>query len=194
MESQGPGGIRTSFGPRGCYAPRPRARRGRRTSLPESIVQGTVCKTLARQEVKPHKVRYYLEPRAVFRREHETQTAFWLGVKPRLGFLGDMSGVVVEDQLDGSVCRISCVEPLEEADELTRTMAILACSATSVSHQRSNSKQASSPISKISTVTLSSIPGPRKSARQLVGVDPRRRRTSRASDATRVGVGPTAIL
>ena len=28
-----------------------------------SIVQGTVCKILARQEVKPHKVRYYLERR-----------------------------------------------------------------------------------------------------------------------------------
>jgi transposase len=29
----------------------------------ESIVQGTVCKILTRQEVKPHKVRYYLERR-----------------------------------------------------------------------------------------------------------------------------------
>ena len=29
----------------------------------ESIVQGTVCKILARHEVKPHKVRYYLERR-----------------------------------------------------------------------------------------------------------------------------------
>jgi transposase len=28
-----------------------------------SIVQGTVCKILARQEIKPHKVRYYLERR-----------------------------------------------------------------------------------------------------------------------------------
>jgi hypothetical protein len=28
-----------------------------------SIVQGTVCKILARHEVKPHKVRYYLERR-----------------------------------------------------------------------------------------------------------------------------------
>jgi len=29
----------------------------------ESIVQGTVCKILARHEVKPHKIRYYLERR-----------------------------------------------------------------------------------------------------------------------------------
>lgn len=29
----------------------------------QSIVQGTVCKILARQDVKPHKVRYYLERR-----------------------------------------------------------------------------------------------------------------------------------
>jgi transposase len=29
----------------------------------ESIVQGTVCKILARHEIKPHKVRYYLERR-----------------------------------------------------------------------------------------------------------------------------------
>src|SRR3984893_5517301 len=85
-----------------------------------------------------------IEPRAVFRREHEAETARWLGVKPRLGFLGDMSGVVVEDQLDGGVCRISSVEPLEEADELTRTMAILDASMHLAREQVDPGEQAQS--------------------------------------------------
>ena len=36
-----------------------------------------------------------------------------------------MGGVIVEDQLDGGVRGISCVEPLEEVDELPRPTAIL---------------------------------------------------------------------
>jgi len=30
--------------------------------VPERLAQGTVCKIPRAQEVKPHKVRYYLEP------------------------------------------------------------------------------------------------------------------------------------
>src|SRR3984885_262990 len=38
--------------------------------------------------------------------------------------LGDVGGVVVEDQLDGGICRVSGVEFLQKADKLPRTMAI----------------------------------------------------------------------
>src|ERR1700678_3944712 len=66
-----------------------------------------------------------IEPGAVLRSENEREAAFWLSRKPRLGLLGDVRTVVVEDQLDRRVGGISGVEPLEEADELTRPMAIL---------------------------------------------------------------------
>ena len=36
---------------------------GRRASKPGKLAQGTVCKILAEKEVKPHKLRYYLEQR-----------------------------------------------------------------------------------------------------------------------------------
>ena len=42
-----------------------------------------------------------VEPRTVLRREHEGEAALWLGGEPCLGFLGDVRGMVVEDQLDG---------------------------------------------------------------------------------------------
>src|SRR5271157_5875192 len=66
-----------------------------------------------------------IEPGAVLGREYKGEAAFWLGREPRLGLLGDVSGVVVEDQLDRGVGGISGVEPLEEADELARPVAIL---------------------------------------------------------------------
>ncbi|MGY4497876.1 hypothetical protein ACVWYH_001807 [Bradyrhizobium sp. GM24.11] len=31
--------------------------------MPVTLVQGTVCKLLGQEEIKPHKVRYYLERR-----------------------------------------------------------------------------------------------------------------------------------
>src|SRR3979490_126632 len=54
--------IRMRCGPRGCW----HAPRGSRTSGHEclaKLVQGTVCKILGQEEIKPHKVRYYLERR-----------------------------------------------------------------------------------------------------------------------------------
>src|SRR5487761_2152287 len=38
-----------------------------------------------------------IEPRTVFRREHEGEATLWLAGNPGLGLLGDMSGMVVED-------------------------------------------------------------------------------------------------
>jgi hypothetical protein len=44
-------------------AARPRARAGEGHACLATLVQGTVCKILDEEEVKPHKVRYYLEQR-----------------------------------------------------------------------------------------------------------------------------------
>src|SRR5258708_31689271 len=55
--------IRTSCGRRGCWRAM-RANTGRRGhECLANLVQGTVCKILGQEEVKPHKVRYYLERR-----------------------------------------------------------------------------------------------------------------------------------
>ena len=61
----------------------------------------------------------------MFRGEHEGEATRWLRRDPGLGLLGDMGGMIVENQLDGGVGRICGVKPLEEANELARAMAIL---------------------------------------------------------------------
>src|SRR5271169_7054874 len=68
---------------------------------------------------------HQIEPGAMFRSKYKGEAALRLGGKPRLGFLGDMRGVVVEDQLDGGIRRISGVKFLEKTNELARAMAIL---------------------------------------------------------------------
>jgi transposase len=50
--------IRTKRGPRGCWRVTFGSMRRRHPCMAK-IVQGTVCKILARHQVKPHKVRYY---------------------------------------------------------------------------------------------------------------------------------------
>ena len=47
------------------------------------------------------------------------------GWRARLGFPGDMRGMVVEDQLDRGTGRIGGIEPLEESDELAGAVALL---------------------------------------------------------------------
>src|SRR3984893_6459052 len=56
--------IRTSCGRRACWRAM-RAGTGRRRGhgCLAHLVQGTVCKILGQEEIKPHKVRYYLERR-----------------------------------------------------------------------------------------------------------------------------------
>ena len=44
-----------------------------------------------------------IEPGPVFRGKYKCKAALWLGGKPGVCFLGDVRGVVVEDQLDGGV-------------------------------------------------------------------------------------------
>jgi hypothetical protein len=53
---------------------------------------------------------HQIEPGAVLRGEHKGETALCLSCQPRLGLLGYMRGVVVEDQLDNGVCRLGSIE------------------------------------------------------------------------------------
>jgi hypothetical protein len=60
----------------------------------------------------------------MFRSKCKGETALWLSGEPRLGLPGDVRGMVVEDQLDGGIGRISGVKFLEKTNELPRAMAI----------------------------------------------------------------------
>src|SRR5260370_14749334 len=44
--------------------------------------------------------------------------------QPSLGLSRDVRRMIVEDQLDRGVCRIGCIEQLEELDELSAAVAI----------------------------------------------------------------------
>ena len=65
-----------------------------------------------------------VEPRAVLRREGELEASGRLGIEPGPGFLRDVRGVIVEDQLNRGVGRIGGIEKLEEFDELSAAMAV----------------------------------------------------------------------
>ena len=66
-----------------------------------------------------------VEPGAMLGREGELEAAGGLFGEPGFGLLGDVRGMIVEDQLDRRVGRIGLIEKLEEFDELARTVAIL---------------------------------------------------------------------
>ena len=65
-----------------------------------------------------------VEPRAVLGFEGEFEAARGLIGEPGFGLLGDVRGMIVEDQLDRGVGRIGGVEKLEEFDEFAAAMAI----------------------------------------------------------------------
>ena len=65
-----------------------------------------------------------VEPGAMLRREGEFKAAGRLIGEPDLGLLGDVRGMIVEDQLDRGMSRIGGIEKLEEFDELAAAMAI----------------------------------------------------------------------
>src|ERR1700704_5537835 len=54
-----------------------------------------------------------VEPRTVRRREGEFEAVRRLGCKPGSGLLGNVCGMIVEDQLDRRIGRIGGVEELE---------------------------------------------------------------------------------
>src|SRR5215204_2064112 len=65
-----------------------------------------------------------IEPGAMGRREGELEAALGLAGEPRLRLLGDVSGMIIEGQLDRGVSRISGIKKLEELDELSAAVAI----------------------------------------------------------------------
>src|SRR5258706_15151152 len=66
-----------------------------------------------------------VQPGAVFGREGKFEAAGGLIGEPGFGLLGDVRGMIVEDQLDRRVGRIGGVEKLEEFDEFAAAVAIL---------------------------------------------------------------------
>ena len=66
-----------------------------------------------------------IEPGAVLGRESEFEAAGGLLDEPSFGFLGNVRGMIVEDQLDRRVGWIGGVEKLEEFDEFAAAVAIL---------------------------------------------------------------------
>ena len=65
-----------------------------------------------------------IEPRAVLGREGELEAMRGLRSEPGSGLIGDVRGMIVEDQLDRGRGRISRIEELGELDELAAAMAI----------------------------------------------------------------------
>jgi hypothetical protein len=61
-----------------------------------------------------------IEPGAMRRREGELETTGPLGCEPCLSFLGDVRGMIIEDQLDGRVRRIGGIEEQLEEFDMTR--------------------------------------------------------------------------
>ena len=66
-----------------------------------------------------------IEPGAVLGGEGELEATRGLLGEPSLGLLGDVRGMIVEDQLDRCVRRIGGVDQLEELDELAAAVAVL---------------------------------------------------------------------
>ena len=58
-------------------------------------------------------------------REDEFEAASRLIREPGPGFLGDVRGMIVEDQLDCRMGRIGGIDELEEFDEFAAAMAVL---------------------------------------------------------------------
>src|SRR6266566_2121107 len=65
-----------------------------------------------------------VEPRTMLRRKGELEAFGRLGIEPGPGFLGDVRGVIIQDQLNRGVGRISGIEKFEEFDELSAAMAV----------------------------------------------------------------------
>jgi hypothetical protein len=83
-----------------------------------------------------------VEPGAVLGSEGEFEAARGLIGESGFGLIGDVRGMVVEDQLDCCVGRIVGVEKLEEFDEFVAAMAILDQGMDLVGEQIDASQQA----------------------------------------------------
>ena len=94
-----------------------------------------------------------VEPGAVLGSEDETEAALSLVGEPASGFLGDMRGVIVEDQRDRGARWIGRVEAFEKRDELARAMAILDAGVNLAGQQIDAGEQADRPVADIFVIT-----------------------------------------
>src|SRR5260370_23765543 len=67
-----------------------------------------------------------VQPGAVLGREGELEAARWSGSEPGFCLLGDVGGMIVEDQTDRRMDRIGGIDELQKLDELAATVAVLA--------------------------------------------------------------------
>jgi len=65
-----------------------------------------------------------VQPGAVFGSEDELEAALGLQGEPSIGLLGDVGGMIVEDQLDRRVAGVGGIDLLEEFDERAAAMAL----------------------------------------------------------------------
>ena len=65
-----------------------------------------------------------IEPGAVLGREGELEATRRSGREPGVRLLGDVGGMIVEDQADRRMCRIGGIEKLEKVDELSAAVAV----------------------------------------------------------------------
>ena len=146
------------------------------------LAQGTLCKILNEQEIKPHKVRYYLERRDP---EFKQKMAQVLCVYREVKLIketaaaakqepSDAVAIVSYDEKPGIQAIATTApdlppEPGRHAtfarDRVSSPSSPARCCAISASHPRRNSRTASSPPLITSTATPSSILGPTGSTR-----------------------------
>src|SRR5205814_5881277 len=83
-----------------------------------------------------------VEPGAMLGSEGEREAAVRLSGEPSVRLLGDVGGMIVEDQPDRGVGRISGIEKFEELDELAAAMTILGQSMNLAAEEIDPSQQA----------------------------------------------------
>src|SRR5437660_11802409 len=89
----------------------------------------------------------------MLRRESELEAACGLSREPGFGFFGDVRGMVVEDELNRRTGRVSCVEKLEEFDELAAAVAIPDQGVDLASEQINPRQQAERAVTLILVIT-----------------------------------------
>ena len=98
-----------------------------------------------------------IEPRAVRRREDELEAADALLGEPVARLFRDVRRMIVEDQLDCGVRRVSRVQQLEEFDELTAAMAILDQGMHLAGEQVDPGEQADGAVTLVFVIALESL-------------------------------------
>jgi hypothetical protein len=96
---------------------------------------------------------YEVEPRAMRGRESEFEPASRLLGDPSLCLLGDMSGMIVEDQMDRRVGRVGGFENSEVFNDFAAPVAILHQSVNLTGQQVDSGQQAYRPVAFVLMIT-----------------------------------------